>query len=82
MGQGNLPHSIQEPNTMLRNSAASVEAICDTAENNIIVKPECQVTKFFSTGSTLLNLALTDTLMVADPFPTLREGVHHAVFSV
>lgn len=46
---------------MLKNNAAtSVEAICDTTENNIIVKPECQVTKFFSTGSTLLNLAMTD----------------------
>ena len=45
-----------------RNTSAadSVAALCDDPSENIITQPESQVTKFFSTGSTLLNLAMTD----------------------
>lgn len=40
--------------------AASVAALGTSEEDNFLVQPECQVTRFFSTGSTLLNLAMTD----------------------
>lgn len=45
-----------------RNTSAadSVAALCDDPSENVITQPESQVTKFFSTGSTLLNLAMTD----------------------
>lgn len=43
----------------MKSAVESVEQFAND-ENAFIAQPECQVTKFFSTGSTLLNLAMTD----------------------